>query len=71
MPAGDTVLEDIVSRPALALSMLAGVGAGIAALITGIAAIFKRGERAVLVYGSTVVGAAVTGFVIAQILFPE
>ena len=33
--SGRTILGDIVARPALALTMLAGMGAGISAFITG------------------------------------
>lgn len=70
-PASNTLLDDIVNRPLLALSMLAGVGAGISALITGLVAVLKRKERSILVYGSTLVGGAVTLFLIAMFLFPE
>ena len=70
-PGSNTLLDDFVNRPLLALSMLAGVGAGISALITGSIAILKQKERAVLVFGSTLVGAAVTFFVITLFLFPE
>lgn len=71
VPAGGTILKDIVSRPALALSMLAGFGTGISALVTGLVAIVKRKERKLLVYLSTLVGAALTLFVIAEIIFPH
>ena len=70
-PASNTFLDDIVNRPLLALSMLAGVGAGISALITGLVALLKGKERAILVYGSTLVGGAVTLFVISMFLFPD
>ena len=70
-PASNSLLDDIVNRPLLALSMLAGVGAGISALYTGLVAIIKRKERAILVYGSTLIGLAVTFFVIAMFLFPD
>jgi hypothetical protein len=70
-PSGNTLLDDVVNRPLLALSMLAGVGASISALITGLVAVLKRKERAILVYGSTLVGAAVVFFVIAMFLFPD
>ena len=70
-PSSNTFLDDIVNRPLLALSMLAGVSAGISALITGLVALLKRKERAILVYGSTMVGGAVTLFVISMFLFPD
>ena len=69
--AGGTIIKDIGQRPALALSMLAGFGAGIAALITGLIAIIKQKERVILVYLSTLVGAALTLFLIAEFLFPH
>jgi len=69
--AGDTIFADIISRPALALSMLAGFGAGISALVTGLISIIKQKERAVLVFVSTLVGAALTLFLIAEFAFPH
>lgn len=71
VPAGDTILKDISARPVLAISMLIGFGAGISAPITGLMSIIKRGERAILVYGSTLVGAALTIYVIAELMFPH
>ncbi len=71
VPAGETILKDISARPALAISMLIGFGAGISALITGLISIIKHGERAILVYLSTLLGAALTLFVIAELIFPH
>ena len=71
VPAGDTLFADIIGRPALALSMLVGFGAGISALVTGLISILKKKERALLVYVSTLVGAALTLFLIAEFLFPH
>ena len=70
-PSSNTFLDDIVNRPLLALSMLTGVSAAISALITGLVALLKGKERAILVYGSTLVGGAVTLFVISMFLFPD
>ena len=71
VPAGGTIFADIISRPALAISMLVGFGAGISALVTGLISIIKQKERAVLVYISTLVGAALTLFLIGEFLFPH
>jgi hypothetical protein len=40
--AGRTILADIASRPVLALTMLAGMAAGISGFITGLLAIVKQ-----------------------------
>jgi len=71
VPAGDTVFADIISRPALALSMLAGFGAGISAFVTGLFSIIKQKERALLVFVSTLIGAALTLYLIGEFLFPH
>ena len=71
VPAGATIFADIVSRPALAISMLVGFGAGISAFVTGLISIIKQKERSVLVFGSTLVGATLTLFLIAEFLFPH
>ena len=70
VPAGRTILADIAERPILALSMLAGMAAGISGLITGLLAIVKQEENALLVYISTVVGVLLTLFLIGELAFP-
>ena len=71
VPAGRTILEDITLRPALALTMLAGIVSGISAFIIGLIAIIKQKERAVLVYVATSVGALLTTFLLLELIFPH
>jgi len=71
VPAGSNLLADIAARPLLTISMLAGMAAGAAGLMTGLIAIFKRRERAILVYLSTVIGGLVTFFLVSLFIFPE
>jgi len=71
VPAGGTILADIISRPALAISMLLGMAAGFSALVTGLVSITKQKERSLLVFASTLIGAGLTLFLIAEILFPH
>jgi hypothetical protein len=51
--------------------MLAGMGAGISAFITGLLAIIRHKERAVLVVISTVIGVLLILFLILEITFPH
>ena len=69
IPAGETIFVDIATRPALALTMLAGMGAGISAFITGLLAINKQKERKLLPYISSVIGALLILFLIGEIVF--
>lgn len=69
--AGKTLFEDLLGRPLLAGSMLLGFGAGLAGFVTGLIAIIKKKERAVLVFVSTIIGAGLTIFIIAEFLFPH
>lgn len=71
VPAGDTILEDIAGRPALALTVLAGTVAGISAFITGLIAIIRQKERALLVYIATIIGTLLMLFLIGEVLFPH
>jgi hypothetical protein len=71
VPAGDTILEDITLRPALALTMLAGMVSGVSAFVTGLIAIIRQKERAVLVYIATLVGAFLTIFLLGELIFPH
>ena len=71
VPAGGTILADITARPALALTMLAGMTAGISAFITGLLAIIRQKEHALLVYISSLIGALLMLFLAGEILFPH
>jgi len=71
VPAGGTILADIAARPALALTMLAGMVAGISAFITGLLAIIRQKEHALLVYVSSSIGALLVLFLAGEILFPH
>ena len=71
VPSGDTILEDIANRPVLALSMLAGLASGVGAFITGLVAILKQKERAILVYAASVIGAGTLIFLIVEFSFPH
>ena len=52
--SGSSILADISGRPVLALTMLAGFASGISAFITGLIAIIKQKDRAILVYVSSI-----------------
>jgi hypothetical protein len=71
VPAGGTILADISARPALALTMLAGMVAGIAAFITGLLAIIRHKEHAFLVYLSCAIGALLLIFLAGELFFPN
>ena len=69
--SGKTILEDITLRPLLALSMLAGMLAGILSFIAGTIALIRKKERSPFVYISTAVGALLIIFLIGEIIYPH
>ncbi len=71
VPAGGTILKDIAVRPVLALTMLAGMVSGISAFIIGLIAIIRQNERALLVYGATLIGALLIIFLLGELIFPH
>jgi len=71
VPSGNTLLDDIAGRPGLALSMLAGMVAGVAAFFTGLLAIIRQKERALLVFISSIIGALVIILLASEVLFPQ
>ena len=71
VPAGGTILKDIAVRPALPLTMLAGMASGISAFIIGLIAIIKQKERALLVYSATLIGALLIIFLFGEFIFPH
>jgi len=70
VPAGSTLLADIAARPLLTLTMLAGTAAGTGGFITGLVAIVKHKEKALLVYISTAIGGVLSFFLIGLLAFP-
>jgi hypothetical protein len=71
VPSGGTILIDIATRPALALTMLVGMAAGILSFITGLLVIIRQKENAILVYVSCAIGALLLLFLAGEILSPH
>ncbi len=71
VPAGNSILEDIAARPALALTMLVGMVAGVLAFIIGLIAIVRQKEHALLVYVSTGIGVLFILLLLGEFLFPH
>ena len=71
VPAGGTILKDFGVRPALELTMLAGMVSGISAFIIGLIAIIRQKERALLVFGATLIGALLILFLLGEVLSPH
>ena len=71
VPSGNDLLQDITARPLLALSILAGFACGAAAAVTGLIALLKEKDRAVLVYITTFIGVVTTILILGQMIFPE
>jgi hypothetical protein len=71
VPSGDSILADIAARPDLALTMLAGMAAGISAFITGLVVIIRYKEKALLVYLSTAIGALLIVFLSGEFISPH
>lgn len=71
VPAGNTILEDIANRPALALTMLLAMASGILAFITGLIAIVKQKEEARLVYVAVTLGTLLIIFLLGELIFPH
>lgn len=71
VPSGDTIFADIMTRPVLALTMLTGMAAGVAAFFTGMVAIVKKRDDTHLVCLATIFGGLLLMFLIGEIVFPH
>ena len=71
VPSARTILEDIINRPILALSMLLGMFFGVIAFITGLISLIQEKEKSILVYLSTLIGFLLILFLITEIIFPH
>lgn len=71
VPPGGTILNDIVERPALALTMLAGMTCGVLAFVTGLVAIIKQRDHRIMVYASTIIGALLILFLAGEVISPH
>lgn len=67
-PSGNTILEDIYTRPGVAIPMLLGITLGIISFITGLISIIKNKNRNILVYISTILGGIITIYVLMEII---
>ena len=71
VPGGQDLLEDIAARPALALTMLAGMGAGISAFIAGLMSLIRHKDYAILVIAATLIGALPVLYLVGEVAFPQ
>lgn len=71
IPAGNTILEDLVTRPRVSLLMLIGFVSGITAFFTGIISIIKHRDRSVFVFLSTIIRLLVLLWCLVELLFPH
>jgi hypothetical protein len=71
VPSGDTILEDLLARPALALFMLAGMFCGVMAFFTGFTAVIKQKDRSLFVYFSTIIGGMLVFFLLGELISPH
>jgi len=71
VPAGNSILEDVAARPALALTMLAGMAAGVLAFVIGIVAVAAKKERSLFVYISTLIGLLLAIFLVGEFISPH
>lgn len=71
VPAAGTITADIAARPALALTMLAGMAAGILSFILGLVAVIWQKERTLLVYIAMGIGGLLLVFLAGEFLSPH
>jgi len=71
VPAGGSIMQDIAARPALALTMLTGMTAGVLACITGLVAILNQKERSFFVFVSTAIGTLLIIFLAGEFISPH
>ncbi len=71
IPAGNTIAEDLASRPALALSMLTGMVAGVLSFAFGLLAVLWKKDYSMLVFLAATIGATLLIFLAGELLFPH
>ncbi len=70
-PVGDTILEDLMTRPLVSISMLSGFLSGIIAFFCGIAGIIKKKDYSISTIISTTLGSLVLLWVVLEIISPH
>jgi hypothetical protein len=66
--SGRTIVEDILLRPGLVLSMLSGFLMGIVAFITGISSFLKKKEKSVLVLAAIIISGLLILMLVGEII---
>lgn len=69
--AGESILADILTRPIVAVSMLAGFVSAIASFVLSLISILKKKDRAFLVYFALVIGAFLLFFIVGEFISPH
>jgi len=71
VPAGKTILQDVIVRPGVALSMLTGFICGITAFFTGVRSIIKKKDYSIFVFLSSVMGFLTLLCFFIEVIFPH
>jgi len=66
VPSGNSFLGDLRARPVLWLTMVAGMGSGIAAFVVGLVAIIRAKDRGLLTIAATAFGALLIVFLFGE-----
>lgn len=67
--AGNGIIDDLRVRPLLAITMLLGIGLGIASFPSNLLAIFKKGERSILSFFTALLGLLLVFLLVGEIFF--
>lgn len=68
IPAGGSIVADVAARPGLAISMLLGIGSGLAAGVCGLLAIIRSQERSLALIVATIVGLFLWYFILGELI---
>ncbi len=71
VPAGDSILDDIATRPGVAVTMLLALGCGLAAGVVGVLSIVRHAERSLLALLSVACSGLLLLFLMAEVVFPH
>lgn len=67
--SGDGLIDDLRVRPLFAIITLLGIALGAVSFPMSLAAVFKKGERSILVFLATILGLFLTLLLLGEIFF--
>lgn len=71
VPAGDSILEELISRPIVSLSMLGGFICGTVSFFVGLVDVIRKKDFSILVFICLIIGLLLIYLLVGEVVSPH